>query len=201
MKMTIPHRLLLLGTGLLAAWQIAVGIDRMSTPAMLAYTVGFGVLLVAGVLLVILGLDVLDNPAVVIISTIIPLSLALGLVWDYLPAIRIFALVFALLGFLAIILTRSVPMKNRMPVIVLAVVHGFAGLTIFILPMVLAFTHQATSGFLLVGVGGALIGAGGMLLAFLKTGKPILSRQTIFTILPALLFLMTAAFVFGFAAA
>jgi len=45
-----------------------------------------------------------------------------------------------------------------------------------------------------------LIGIGGLLLAFLKVGKPLLSRATILRILPGLLLLMTAAFVLGFSA-
>jgi hypothetical protein len=47
-------------------------------------------------------------------------------------------------------------------------------------------------------LGGALIGIGGLLLSFLKAGKPILTRQTILSVLPSLLLLMTAAFVAGF---
>jgi hypothetical protein len=201
MKMTVLDRILLLLTGLLAAWQVAVGINGMDTLPMIAYSVGFGVLLVAGLLLIILGFDVLDSPIVVIISTIIPLSLSLGLVWEHLAAYRTIYLVFAIVGFLAIVITRSVPMKNKLPVIVLAVVHGFAGMTIFLLPFLLACTGRATLGFALVGLGGALIGLGGLLLSFLKAGKPILSRKTILKILPGLLLLTTAAFVLGFSAA
>ena len=48
---------------------------------------------------------------------------------------------------------------------------------------------------------GGLTLYGGLLLAFLRTGRPILSKDTIFTILPGLLLLMTAAFVAGFALA
>ncbi len=201
MKMTILDRILLLLTGLLAAWQIAVGINHLSTLPIVAYTVGFGVLLVAGLLLLILGFEVLDSPIVAILSTVIPLSLSLGLAWEHLAAYRTIYLVFAIVGFLAIVITRSVPMKNKLPVIVLAVVHGFAGMTIFLLPFFLACTGRATPGFALVGLGGALIGLGGLLLSFLKAGKPILSRKTILKILPGLLLLTTAAFVLGFSAA
>jgi hypothetical protein len=199
MKITVFDRILLLATGLLAAWQVAVGVNGAETLPMIAYTVGFGVLLVAGLLLIILGFDVLDSPIVVIISTIIPLSLSLGLVWEHLPAWRTGYLVFAILGFLAIIITRLIPLKNKLPVMVLAVVHAVAGLIIFLLPIVWAFTGRATHGFALVGIGGALIGVGGLLLALLKGGKPLLSRETIFRVLPGLLLLMTAAFVAGFA--
>ncbi len=199
--MTVLDRLLFLATGVLSAWQIAVGIDHLSTLPIVAYTVGFGVLLVAGLLLIILGFDVLDSPVVAILSTIIPLSLSVGLVWEHLAAGRTLYLVFAILGFLAIVITRSIPMNIKLPVLVLAVVHGIAGMIIFLLPLFLAFTGRAAPGFALVGLGGALIGLGGLLLFFLKAGKPILSRKTILKILPGLLLLTTAAFVLGFSAA
>jgi hypothetical protein len=56
----------------------------------------------------------------------------------------------------------------------------------------------ARPGFSLVGVGGGLIGLGGLLLSFLRAGRPILSRVMILRLLPGLLLLMTAAFVAGF---
>lgn len=207
MKITILDRILLLLTGLLAAYQIAVGIDNLSTLPILAYTIGFGVILVAGLLLIILGFDILDSPLVVIASTIIPLSLSLGLVWEHLPAWRVVYLVFTIFGFLAILITRlpalrssGIPMKNKLPVIVLAIVHGIAGMTIFLLPVIWALSGRLAARFALVGLGGALIGIGGLMLAFLKVGKPLLSRAIILRILPGLLLLMTAAFVLGFSA-
>ncbi|MGC8855387.1 MAG: hypothetical protein ACP5QU_01170 [Anaerolineae bacterium] len=193
------NRLFLLLAALLAAWQVAIGIDGLGRVPVLAYTVSFGVLLVACLLLIILGLDVLESPVVVIVSTIIPLSLSLGLVWEHLVAWRTPYLVFALVGFLAILLTRILPTKGRLPIFVLAVVHGVAGMVIFLLPSVLAAQGAARPGFALVGLGGALIGLGGLLLSFLKAGRPIVPRATILNILPALLLLMTAAFVAGFA--
>ncbi len=201
MKLTLLNRLLLLLTGLLAAYQIAVGIEGMATTAIVAYTVAFGVLLVAGLLLLILGLDVLESPVVVVLSTVIPLSLSLGLVWEYLPGIRSPYLVYVIVGFLAVLATRLRPLPSKVPVIVLALVHGIAGLTIFLLPVVFSLTGRATPGFALVGLGGALIGLGGLLLALLKAGRPLLPRQAILKILPGLLLLMTLAFVAGFAVA
>ena len=201
MKITPFDRILLLATGLLAAWQVAVGVNGAEALPMIAYTVAFGVLLVAGLLLIILGFDVLDNPIVVIVSTVIPLSLSLGLVWEHLAPYRTVYLVFVIVGFLAILLTRLIPLRNKLPVMVLAFVHGIAGLTIFLLPIIWSLTGRATHGFALVGIGGALIGVGGILLALLKAGKPLLSRLTILKVLPILLLLMTAAFVAGFALA
>jgi hypothetical protein len=198
MKITPLDRILLLLTGLLAAYQVAVGINGLSEVPIIAYTIAFGVLLVAGLLMIILGFDVLDSPLVVIVSTLIPLSLSLGLVWEHLPSWRTPYLVFVILGFLAILLTRLLPVQGKLPTILLAIVHGVAGMVIFLMPGILAANGTARPGFALVGFGGALIGIGGLLLSFLKAGRPILPRTTILRILPGLLLLMTAAFVVGF---
>jgi hypothetical protein len=198
MKMSALDRVLLLITVLLAAYQIVVGIDDLSTAPIIAYTIAFGVLLVAGLLLIILGFDVLESPIVVIVSTIIPLTLSLGLVWQHLASYRTVYLVFTIIGFAAVTLTRSIPMQNKLPVITIAITHGIAGMTIFLLPIILSAQGQMNPLFSLVGIGGALIGIGGLLLSFLKTGKPILSRDTIMRLFPILLLLTTAFFVTGF---
>jgi hypothetical protein len=195
---TLLDRLFLFATALLAAWQVAVGINGLDTVPTLSYTIGFGVLLVAALLLIIMGLDVLESPLVLILSTIIPLCLSLGLVWEHLAAFRLPYLVFTILGFLSIIVTRFLPLKNIIQVIVLAIVHGIAGLIIFLLPIFLSMTRQTPRGFFLVGLGGAVISLEGVFLSFLKTGTPILSQKTIIKLLPGLLFVSTAAFVAGF---
>jgi hypothetical protein len=196
--MTSIDRILLLLTSLLTGYQVAVGINGLDTVPIIAYTIGFGVLLVAALLMIILGFEVLDLPIVVIISTVIPLSLALGLIWEHAASYGTLYLLFALIGFLAVTVTRSIPMKNKIPTILLAIVHGIAGMTIFLLPSIMAASGTMKSGFALVGLGGALMGLGGLLLSFLKAGRPVLSKETILRVLPALLLLMTGCFVAGF---
>ena len=198
MKMSVLDRLFLASAALIAAWQVGVGINGAPIIPMVAYTIGFGVILVACLLLVILGKDSYRSPFLVILSTIIPLSLSLGLVWEYLPSMGVPYLVFSLVGFLAITLTRLVPLQNRLPVYILAVVHGLAGLTLVILPLYLSIAEMKALGFALVALGGAMIGVNGLLLSFLRAGKPLLSPAVIYSIQPALLFLVTAAFVAGF---
>lgn len=198
MKMSVLDRILLLLTGLLAAYQIVVGINDLSTLPIIAYTIAFGALLIASLLMIILGFDVLDSPAVVIVATIIPLGLSTGLVWEHVPAWQTGYLVFSIAGFLAVLITRAFHVPGRLPTIVLALVHGVAGMLIFLLPIVMVLQGQAAPGFALVGLGGALMGVGGLLLSFLKTGKPILSRERIFGILPGLFLATTACFVAGF---
>ena len=198
MKMTMIDRILLLLTSLLAGYQVAVGINGLGTIPITAYTIAFGVLLVASLLIILLGFEVLDSPIVVIVSTVIPLSLAAGLVWEHLDASRTSYLLFALIGFAAVIVTRSLSVQKKIQTLVLAVVHGIAGMTIFLLPSVLAANGTMQPSFALVSLGGALIGIGGLLLSFLKAGKPIVTRETILRVLPSLLLMMTAAFVAGF---
>jgi hypothetical protein len=198
MKMSTLDRVLLLATGLLAAYEIVVGIDKLSTAPIIAYTIAFGVLLLAGLLLIILGFDALETPVVVIVSTIIPLCLAIGLVWQHLPQFRAAYLIFVIAGFLAIVITRSFPMPGKLPLLVLATVHGIAGVTIFLLPIVLAIRGTTHPLFSLVGIGGALVGLGGLALSLLKAGKPVISQDTILKSLSGLLFLMSLCFVVGF---
>jgi len=198
-KISILDRILLLITGLLAAFQIVKGIDGAGIFAISAYTVSFGVLLVAGLLIIILGFEILDSPFVVIVSTIIPLSLSLGLVSEHLPNWQTAYLIFAILGFFLIVITRYTT-TGALAIIPVATLHGIAGMIIFLLPIIFSLQGKTPGGFAWVGIGGALIGVGGLLLTFLKSGKPILSKDTILSILPALLFLMAAAFVAGFAA-
>ncbi|MBI5351558.1 MAG: hypothetical protein HZB50_02855 [Chloroflexi bacterium] len=191
-------RVFLLGTVLLSAYQIVVGIDALSTAPIIAYTIAFGVLLVAGLLLIILGFEGLDSPVVVIISTVIPLALALGLVWEHLASFRGWYLIFVIAGFAAVTYTRSTPIHNHLPVIMITITHGIAGLTIFLLPIFLSIQGATKPAFALVGIGGALIGICGLLLSFLKTGKPILPREVIFRAFPIFLLLTTICFVTGF---
>jgi hypothetical protein len=198
MKLSSLDRILLLSSALLASYQVSVGIDGFTALPIIAYTIAFGVILIACLLIFILGFDVLDSPIVIVISTIIPLSLATGLTWQHLASLRTVYLIFTIISFLAVILTRSIPMPNKLPVITIAVTHGIAGMTIFLLPILLSFQGQMKPLFSLVGVGGALIGVGGLLLSFLKTGKPILSKETILKLFPILLLLTTALFVAGF---
>jgi len=199
-RITPLDRITLLITGLLAAYLIVMGVEGLPLLATWAYSIAFGVLLISSLLMIINGFDVLDSPWVVIIAAIIPLGLSLGMVIENLPPDWHLAyIVFIVIGFLAILLTRFLA-PERAATIVLAFVHGVAGLLIFGLPIVLVLQGVKAPMYLFMSVGGALIGIGGLLLAFLKAGKPILSAEKTFTLLPWILLLMSAAFVLGLGA-
>ena len=75
--------------------------------------------------------------------------------------------------------------------------HGIAGLTIFILPIVLVVRGVAPAAYVLVALGGADFGLAGLLLAFLRMDRPIIPQNRIFSLLPILLLVTTAMFVIG----
>lgn len=198
MKISVLDRILLLLVSLLSAWQVAVGINGFSTLPIIAYTIGFGTLVVSGLLLIILGWEALESSFVVIISSLIPASLSLGLVWEYLPGFRYIYLIFTFVGFLAILATRLIKNSSNLPLIILAVTHGIEGLMLSLLPIWLVLQGRSPALFLLVGIGGAVNGLAGLLLVFMKSGKPIISPSITLHILPGVMLASTAAFVVGF---
>ena len=198
-KITVLDRILLLVTGLLAAYQVGFGVESAGLIPEISYMVAFGVLLVAGLLIIILGFEVLDSPAVVVVATIIPLSLSIGLVAQFYREWILPYAVFAVLIFLVILGTRFGGSRGAKVASVI-IGHTVAGLTIFLAPLLLSFSGKTPGLFALVGVGGALIGLGGILLSFLKVGKPLLSKKTILTVLPGLLLIMMICFNIGFSA-
>jgi hypothetical protein len=190
-------RILLLLAVLLASYQVVVGIEGFDTFSTTSYTVGFGVLLVAGLLLIILGFEVLESAHVVVISTIIPLSLSTGLIDNFLPVIRAYYLAFAVLAFTAVVVTRCF-FHRRAALVILTAAHAVSGMLIFILPVWVCLDGAAPWRFSLVSLGGALIGLYGVLLSLVKADRPLLSQEKLLTIFPLILLLTTAAFTAGF---
>lgn len=200
--MTFVDRGLLLVTGLIALYLCVVfyrNYKAQQKKYNLYYLITFAVLLVAGLLLIVLTYDVLANPLVVIVSALIPLSLAQGLVTQYYPKNEKNYLVFAVIGLLAIAVTRFID-SGVFGTIVLTFFHSIAGLTVFFIPIIAVKNNNAPKQFVFVTIGGTLIGIGGIALSFLKTGKPLLffTADVIFLILAPILLLMAASFAYGF---
>ena len=163
------------------------------------YMLGFAVLLVSGLLLIFLGWEILASPYVLTVATLIPLGISMGLMNQFRPNYKKFYSWFALVGLLAIAVTSIGGMDLKR--LAVPIFHGVAGLIIFGLPIYKAFVDKdVEKGFAWVGVGGALIGLGGIALAFLVSGSQFLffSAEFVYAILAPLLFLMTLAFTFGF---
>jgi hypothetical protein len=197
---TVFDIIVLLLTGLTAAYLLFRFWKRWSWEKKFYvwyYIMGFLVLLVSGVLLIILGYDILGTPFVLTVASLIPLGISMGIAEQYYPAWKKYFKWFATIGFLAIAIS-SFAQIDLLRKISVPLFHGVAGLVIFLAPF---FATKAAKGFWMVGVGGALIGIGGIALAFLTIGKPLLGIFTsdlVFTILSPLLLLMTLAFTYGF---
>lgn len=202
--MTWFDQLVLLGTGLVAIYLIIRFIQdylRKGKPFYdIYYIIAFSVLLVAGLLLIFLGYGILPAPSVVVVTTLIPLAIATGLVNQYYEKNGKAFLLFAIVGFILIALTRFLNVGGALATIVLIIVHSIAGLEIFFIPILLVREKKVPGGFIMVSVGGFLIGLGGIALAFLKSGSQLLffSQEFVMTILAPLLFLMTLAYTWGF---
>ena len=197
---TVFDIIMLLLTGLTAAYLLFRFWKRWSWEKKVYvwyYLMGFLVLLVSGLLLIFMGYDILGTPFVLTVASLIPLGISMGLAEQYFPAWKKYFKWFATIGFLAIAIS-SFAQIDLLRKISVPLFHGVAGLVIFLAPF---FAKKAAKGFWMVGVGGALIGIGGIALAFLTIGKPLLgifSADLVFTILSPLLLLMTLAFTYGF---
>jgi len=197
---TILDTILLLVTGLIAAYLVWRFWTRWNAEKKICdwyYIMSFAVLFVSGVLLIFMGYDILGSPFVLTVASLIPLGISMGIAEQYYPQWKKYFKWFAAIGFAAIGLSSFLGWvlvrKISVPVF-----HGVAGLVIFLGPF---YAKKAAKGFFWVGIGGALIGIGGIALAFLTLGTPLLgifTAELVFNILSALLLLMAMAFAWGF---
>lgn len=201
MNLFTLDNLFLLLTGGVAAyllWRFWGRYSREKALHDVYYLMGFAVLLVSGLLLIFLGLGILKSPYVLTVATLIPLGISMGLMEQYLREYKKAFKWFALIGFLAIA-ASAIGGLDLVKKISVPVFHGVAGLVIFLLPFFVA-GKKAARDFWWVGIGGALIGLGGIALAFLSAGAQLLffSADFVMVILTPLLLLMTLAFTYGF---
>lgn len=205
--MTVFDRIILLLTGLVAAYLVFIlykdyqSRDPKPRPNIL-YMISFTVLLVSGVLLILFGWEILPRPEIIVVTTLLPFGIAVGLVCEfYKEKFGTPYKIFAFLGLFAIILTRFIPGVSRgLQVVSIATVHSIFGLTVFLVPILAVKAGKAPKNFIFVTVGEILIGLGGIALTFLKSDKQLLffSPEFVLAILAPLLLLMALAFTYGF---
>ena len=205
--MNLFDLLALLLTGLVAAYLVFRLFQDFQNKdpkprANIPYMVSFTVLLVSGLLLIIFGWEILPRPEIIVVTTLIPLALAVGLVCEFhKEKLGMPYKIFAVVGLLAIILTRFIPEVPRgLQVVAIATVHSIFGLTIFIVPILAVKLGKAPKGFIFVTIGEVLIGLGGIALTFLKSEGQLLffSGEFVMMILGPLLLLMALSFTWGF---
>jgi len=211
--MGIFDRIILLLTGLLAIYMISFFLKRQKNEKTAGrhnfhYIVSFTVLLVSGLLLIILGWDILGllghgsgtSKFVAVVATLIPFTLATGLVCEYHKDKAKWFVILMLIGLILITLTRYVDGMELIGKRAYPIFHAIAGLTIFFVPIFLIKADKVKSQFIWVTVGGTLIGLGGIALGFLTAGKQLLffSPEFVLMILALLLLLMTLCYMYGF---
>ncbi len=158
--------------------------------------IGFLVLFVSGVLIILFGFEILENPIIPPVAALIPVGIATGLlfaIYDDKPKIAWGFLSYELV---MIIITSIIRLGGNTdtPLWIMAI-HIPGGLVIFFLPI---FSGENKAW--MISIGGALISVGGMLLAFLKLSTPlfgIFTAEVIFAILPPLLLIVGAFFTLG----
>lgn len=74
---SIINRIIFLLTGHIAGYKIISGMDTYSNLTTLYFTVAFGVLLLACLLLLLMGFEIMENNFVAVIAALIPITLSL----------------------------------------------------------------------------------------------------------------------------
>ena len=200
----VPLTLLLLVGVVALVLAIFLGLAYLKDKGLhhLFWAISFLVLFVSGVLIILNGFAVLTEPLVPVVAALIPACLAIGLLYVLFEGkpwglyYTIFALVMIVL--LAVIRLDIITGIGGFSSGVLMALHIPSGLIITFLPLYAAFVSKdlETSG-ALFGIGGLLMSVGGVLLAFVAIGSPVLSQGEIFDILPLLLVIVGLFLFFG----
>jgi len=196
-KKSILGRIIYLITGHVAGYQIIKGMDNFSNLTTTLYTISFGLLLLACLLLLLMGFEIMENNYIAIFAALIPITLSLGLVTDKLENSTNYFFLIGV-GFLIAVALRLFS-SGKIQSLSIGVIHFLSGSVIFLLPIILFYTGVAELQILMISLGGVLIGSGGMLLGLLKAGKSVLSKEKVVSLFPIILFLTTTAFVIGLA--
>ncbi len=103
---------------------------------------------------------------------LIPAGLALGLVTQFYERYATPYLVFALVFVVLVAITRFV--ATGFGTAALVIIHAISGLIILVVPILAVRAGKTRGAFASVSLGGLLIDAGGMALAFLAIGRQLL---------------------------
>lgn len=198
-KIEIINKFFLLLLAIFAAYQVVTGGHGTNPITIWSYTIGFGILVVSSIITMIVGFNTFEKPLVVIISALIPLSISNGLVSQISSNLATWYLVYAIVGFLIIILTRF--LKNKgVANLALSFIHAISGLTILILPIYLVINQTFRSNLLFFSIGGIVMGIGGLVIFWDQKEGTTLHRNKKYNYLPGLLLLSTILFSLGLSA-
>ncbi|MBT3338774.1 MAG: hypothetical protein HN391_12720, partial [Anaerolineae bacterium] len=166
----------------------------------LHYLLSFVILFVSGVLLIILKYKILATPFILTVASLMPFGLSVGIVRQYYTKYTKPYVWFATIGLLAI--AYSAFTGSNIKAFAVPIFHGVSGLIIVLGPFLVKKYGEGNpaKGFWWVSVGGIIISAAGMALAFLNAGSQLLffSVAIVNSLLSLLLLLMALAFAWGF---
>lgn len=135
--------------------------------------------------LVVIGLKALELPYTVYLGSIYPSFLALGLLihgkskWRY-------YLYFIIIMFLLIVIGQVT--MRALKIVSQVTLHSVSGLIIVFLPLIYFVLKKWPVKYLLFSLGGITIGIGGLALASISAGAPILPPELVVALLHPLLF-------------
>lgn len=190
------NKIFLLLTAILAAYQVVTGGHGTTQTTIWSYTIGFGTLVVSSIITMIVGFDTFDKPLVVIISALIPISISNGLVSQISNDMAKWYLVYAVAGFLVIILSRFLK-KKVVANLLLSIIHTISGVTILIFPIHLVINLSFPTNLLFFSIGGIIMGIGGLMIFWGQKDGTFLQRNSKYLYLPGLLLLSTILFSLG----
>jgi len=168
-KISVLDRILFLITAHVAGIKIVTGMEHHSVLSTGFYTISFGVLVLASIMLILFGFELLTNRYVPVVTTLIPTTLSIGLVQDFLPQMTLsYSVLISIIYAVSVWVRFTAPEKTA--AMVLALVHGISGLLVFVLPIVLYANYGLSARLLLVSIGGLIIGIEGIFLTLQKMG-------------------------------
>lgn len=190
------NRIILLLVAVLASIEIVTGIEDCGTIPIAYYTFSYGIFLISALLMLLMGVDIIEHDVAALAASTLPLGFSMGLVSAFMQDFHLaYSLVVSVLyGGLIIQKLRH---QDKPALLFQILLHGLTGLVLFILPLVLIIQEIVEVSYLGVSIGTGLVAIGGMALAFLKSGNPILTKVQIYTIFPGVLLLSVLAFSLG----
>lgn len=147
-----------------------------------------------GLIIIYNDFGTLSEPIVPVISSLIPICLAVGIlyaVWGDHYLVVLFAL-YESTTLLLVIIAEFLPIKNMISITIM-LVHTPAGLVMFFVPIIAYLLKEIDISGLLFTFGVSFIGLIGLLFAFNALDTPVLNYSEIISILP-LAYLISAIF-------
>lgn len=160
---------------------------------LLFWGISFIVLFVSAVLIIFLGFDVLGEPLIPVIAALIPIGIAVGLLFAVYDDDPKYGWAFFVAEAILMVITAIARLGGNLDSAgVIVAIHIPAGAMIMLLPLIAKEKNAY-----LYTLGGVFSSVGGSLLAFVAIGSAIIDVDTIFLILPSLWLISVGLFTLG----